>query len=107
MPLVIYPLAEKLLVDVPFGRFGASSDLGALIDCDISPLIIYLLVEKPLADVPFWPIFRFFPLGRLIYPCKRSEATEKPVVIRKLAKTGLPAIVSVPKTTIFGVQFFF
>ena len=63
VPLVIYPLAEKLLVDVAFGRFGASSDLGALIDCDISPLFIYLLVEKPLADVPFGRFFASSHLG--------------------------------------------
>ena len=59
----MYPLVEKLLVDVPFGRFGASSDLAALIDCDISPLFIYLLVEKPLADVPFGRFFASSHLG--------------------------------------------
>ena len=61
MPLVIYPLAEKLLADVPFGRFLADFPLRPT----WVPLVIYPLAENLLADVPFGRFFASSHLGAL------------------------------------------
>ena len=52
-PLLMYPLVEKLLVDVPFVRFFADFPLRPT----WVPLVIYRLAENLLADVPFGRFF--------------------------------------------------
>ena len=63
VPLVIYPLAQKLLADVPFGRCFASSHFGALSDLPsgrvvallMYPLAMFSLAMYPLVDFSFPP----------------------------------------------------
>ena len=76
--LVMYPLTENLLADVPFGRFFASSHLGALSDLpsgrvvalSMYPFAIFSLAMYPSADSslrPTWvPLSIYY--GRIPLP---------------------------------------
>ena len=94
-PLLMYPLVEKLLADVPFGRFFASSHLGALSDLpsgrvvalSIYPFAMFSLAMYPLADVSFPPTWVPFSIYFLAYPSTLLDKVHSHIRFERIGTT--------------------